>query len=119
MKKKIVKIDTMEKIIIEIDKELYRKLLLVSLQNHSTVSEVISHSLMKTFFKEEKKKLRPISITKRIIKIFDTYELVLNDWERNFISNIIENPFELSDKQKETIEVIILKHPNLYKTLDI
>jgi hypothetical protein len=109
----------MEKLVIEIDEQLYRKLLLMSLKNHTTISEVISYNLTNTLFKEEKKQQRPIQTTKNIIKIYNLYKSVLSNWDNNFILSLIENQFELSDKQIIQLQKITLKHPSLYEQLGI
>jgi hypothetical protein len=116
---KITNFDTMDEIIIQLEKKLYRKLLLISLQNHTTVSETINVILADTLFQEEKKKQRDVKITKKLIQIYDVYKSILNEWENNFMLSLIENQFELSDKQITQVEKITLKHPSLYKELGI
>ena len=109
----------MDEIIIQLEKKLYRKLMLLALQNHTTVSDVISECLIKTLYTEENKKQRPVEVTKKLYQMYQVYSPYLNEWETNFISSLIENPFQLSDKQIKQVDVIIMKYPQLIEQLDI
>jgi hypothetical protein len=66
---------------------------------------------------ESKKQHRSTSGQQKLLVLYEIYRPVLTEWENEFLKSVISLPFELTDKQREVIKRISMKHPDLLNQL--
>lgn len=56
-----------------------------------------------------KKEMMSVGTLANLTSFYKDFNKKMNDWERDFVNNIINKGFKISPKQKETLKKIFIK----------